>query len=173
MDTHEVNSIVNSQCILKLICSVVNSTLQKTLYDPYIPLTLRDKNSLYLKHKIDILQLLDIIEKEKKNVKKPKKLKIKNKPKTLRIVNYKNPEDFENEYDYFIHIVQQLNLNYFKYRSSCFWEGPSIILDLENYSKVKVNNIKKKFKIDLNYDILNFNQIAIYPKKKLREYDTI
>lgn len=166
MESLDINSIDGSPQVLNFICNIINTQIQSTLYDPAIPLSVRDKNYLYLKHKIDNQKLQDKINKEKKNINRNEKKKIKPKKK-LKIINYKEPDEFTNDYQYFIYISRQLKLDYYKYKSSCFWEGPAIILDLEKYNKNQIATIKSTFKINLNYDFLNFNQIAIFPRKKL------
>lgn len=166
MENLDINSIDTCPQVLNFICNIINTHIQTTLYDPAIPLSVRNKNYLYLKHKIDNQKLQDKINKEKKNINKNEKKKII-KPKILKVTNYKEPDEFTNDYQYFIYIARQLKLDYYKYKSSCFWEGPAIILDLEKYNKNQIANIKYTFKININYDFLKFNQIAIFPKKNL------
>jgi hypothetical protein len=69
--------------------------------------------------------------------------------------------DSHNHYIYFTKICNNYKLKYFKYKASLLWEGPALIL--ENNSNII--NIKKKFKIPLNQDIINDDIIALYPQK--------
>ena len=106
--------------------------------------------------------------------KKPKKkLKIIEVPKKkLRIIESKDLEEFDNDFQYFVYMCDQLGYKYYKYSTSCLWIGPALIFNKNKYSSTKLNSIKKKFDISLNTDILENNNIAIYPQKKF-DYSTI
>ena len=105
---------------------------------------------------------------------KPKKLKIKpkdidpkiykHKPKKLKI-KPKDPDEFENEYQYFIKLCSILNLPFYKY-STILWDGPAIIVPSW---KNRNNNILKHIKIGIEKDILPDNHIAIHPSNYIRD----
>ena len=143
---------------------------------------INELNLFSLSH-TDILSILNEISCEstkkptiykEKNIVKKKKLRIihepeietKTKPKKLKIIPDILPlSNFKNDYDYFIHICQTLNYPYYKYKSSCLWIGPALIIDKDQFNDKKIHSIKNKFTIKLNTDILDSTTIAIYPQK--------
>ena len=107
--------------------------------------------------------------KPKKLIIKPKKLSSKSSNegstsslnKTDEDDNFPVPEDFENEYKYFIAICSLINQKVYKFETT-MWDGPAIIIHLfDNFN----NKIKNKFKINTVVDTLSNSKIAIYPSK--------
>ena len=74
--------------------------------------------------------------------------------------------DYINDYDYFAHACKELNLDYYKYNLSQFWQGPALILDKHKHNQISIKKIKESITINLSTDILPNDYIAIYPKNK-------
>ena len=99
----------------------------------------------------------------------PKKLLITNNPNTpvrkptkLFIKkNYLHPNNFDNEYEYFIYMCKELKHDYYRYKTN-LWDGPAMIIK-ENTNLCK--KLKEKIDIDLNFDILINKSMAVYPRK--------
>ena len=99
---------------------------------------------------------------------------IKRKKKSVITLKLDEPDEFINDYYYFIDCAKKFLLKVYKYKSGLYWEGPAVIMSKTKASKL---NFIKKIKIPLTVDIVNEdeNKIAIYPKKKCSnrgiEYD--
>ena len=96
-------------------------------------------------------------------VKRKKKYKIR--------INLRDPSEFQDEYEYFVHVANEFNLKIYHYESTCFWKGPAIIMKQKRQKQL---NIIEKMRIDVSVDILDEDNqiIAIYPQTHCKN-DTI
>ena len=122
------------------------------------------ENAFNSPNKEDIKDIPKMFIKKKKNNKQNKSIEsyLENTNKMIIKKKRISPKQFDNEYAYFVYMCQSLSLEYYKYKLSNLWDSPAIII---KQTKNNLCNIRQKFDIELIIDILEDQQIAIYPKK--------